>query len=89
MQTQWLTIHTADGDWMRAYYAAPDGAGPHPGIVVLQEAFGVNSYVRGFGSSTGSRMPASLAIAPELFHRSGAHVEVAYDDLGRRRCRSS
>jgi len=78
MQTQWLTLHTADGP-MRAYYAAPDGAGPGPAVVVLQEAFGVNAYVR----SVCDRLADAgfVALAPELFHRSGAHVEVAYTEL--------
>jgi carboxymethylenebutenolidase len=78
MQTQWLTIHTADGP-MRAYSAAPDGAGPHPGVVVLQEAFGVNAYVR----TVVDRLADAgfTAIAPELFHRAGSHVEVGYTDL--------
>jgi carboxymethylenebutenolidase len=78
MQTQWLTLHTSDGP-MRAYYAAPDGAGPGPGVVVLQEAFGVNRYVR----SVCDRLADAgfAAIAPELFHRTGAHVELAYTDM--------
>jgi carboxymethylenebutenolidase len=77
MNTQWLTLHTSDGP-MRAYLATPGGAGPGPGILVLQEAFGVNSYVR----SVCDRLADAgfVALAPELFHRSGAHVEIGYGD---------
>lgn len=79
MQTRWLTITTKDGP-MHAYLAEPDGAGPYNAIVVLQEAFGVNHYVR----SVVERLADAgyVALAPELFHRSGTHVEVPYTDMG-------
>jgi carboxymethylenebutenolidase len=79
MQTKWLTIATADGP-MHAYLAMPDGAGPYRAIVVLQEAFGVNHYLR----SVTERLADAgyVALAPELLHRSGTHVEVPYDDTG-------
>jgi carboxymethylenebutenolidase len=80
MPTKWLSVSTADGP-MEAYLAAPDGAGPFPGIVVMQEAFGVNGYVR----SVCERLAdvGYVAIAPELFHRSGKHVEVSYEHMPR------
>jgi carboxymethylenebutenolidase len=80
MQTKWLALTTADGP-MEAYLAAPDGAGPFPGVVVMQEAFGVNAYVR----SVCERLAdvGYVALAPELFHRNGVHVEVAYEHMPR------
>jgi carboxymethylenebutenolidase len=80
MQTKWLAATTADGP-MECYYAAPGGAGPFPGIVVMQEAFGVNAYVR----SVCERLAdvGYAALAPELFHRHGAHVEVSYEHMPR------
>ena len=80
MKTQWLTIHTADSP-MRAYCASPDGAETGPAILVLQEAFGVDEYVR----SVCDRLADAgfVALAPELFHRIGAHVEYSYDDHDR------
>src|SRR5215467_3766473 len=80
MHTKRLVIPTADGP-MEAYYAARDGAGPYPGVVVLQEAFGVNSYVR----SVCDRLAdvGFAALAPELFHRTGPHVEVPYEHMPR------
>jgi carboxymethylenebutenolidase len=76
MQTKWIDVQTADGA-MRSYLATPDGDGPYPGVVVLQEAFGVNEYVR----SVADRLADAgfVALAPELFHRKGHHVELAYD----------
>ena len=77
MKTAWIEIETADGG-MHAYLAEPDGGGPYPGIVVLQEAFGVNAYVR----SVCERLAdvGYVAVAPELFHRTEIHFEVPYDD---------
>jgi carboxymethylenebutenolidase len=80
MSSTWIEIATADGR-MRAYQSEPDGAGPYPGVVVCQEAFGVNAYVR----SVCDRLADAgyVAIAPELFHRAGTHLEFPYDDRER------
>jgi len=78
MDTKWITLETTDGP-MRAYLAVPDGAGPFPGVVVLQEAFGVNAYVRSVCDRQAD--VGFAALAPELFHRQGDHVEVSYDHL--------
>lgn len=78
MQTKWLDVSTKDGN-MRSYLATPDGAGPHPGIIVCQEAFGVNAYVR----SVADRLADAgfVALAPELFHRMGQHVEISESEM--------
>ena len=34
------------GNGLKAYYGAPAGAGPHPGILVYIEAFGVNEHFK-------------------------------------------
>jgi len=76
METKWIDVTTADGP-MHAYLAEPGGAGLYPGIVVVQEAFGVNEYVR----SVVDRLADAgyVALAPELYHRTGKHIEIAYD----------
>jgi carboxymethylenebutenolidase len=80
MHNKWLAIPTADGP-MEGYYAVRDGAGPYPGVVVLQESFGVTRYLR----SVCDRLAdvGFAALAPELFHRSGHHVEVPYEHAPR------
>jgi len=79
MQTDWATVTTDDGP-MQAYVATPDGDGPHPGVLVLQEAFGVNRYLQGVAAHLAEA--GFVAFAPELFHRSGSRVLVPYDDIG-------
>jgi len=64
---------------MRAFVARPDGAGPHPGIVVFQEAFGVNSHIRDVTARFARE--GFVAIAPELFHRTASGFEGDYADF--------
>ena len=80
-----ITLQVSDGTIMRAYVARPLGAqrpaaAPRAGIIVFQEAFGVNAHIR----SIADRFAAEgyLAIAPELFHRTGDGVDVGYTDYG-------
>ena len=58
---------------MHSYLSEPDGGGPYPAVVVIQEAFGVNEYVR----SVCDRLADAgyVAVAPENFHRTGTHLE--------------
>lgn len=70
-----LTIQTADGP-MDAYLAR--GKGRCPGVVVVQEAFGVNEHIR----DVCDRLAAAgyTALAPEIFHRRGKGLVVPYDN---------
>ena len=76
-----VTLSVADGTEMRAYSAFPSSTGPVAGIILLQEAFGVNHHIR----SVADRLTAAgyAVIAPELFHRTAAPgQEFAYSDFG-------
>src|SRR3954468_1974500 len=55
----------------------PDGT-PKGGIVLLQEAFGVNDHIE----DVGRRFAAEgwLCVVPHLFHRTG-DPQLGYDDL--------
>ena len=75
-----VTLSVADGTEMRAYTAFPSSTGPVPGIILLQEAFGVNHHIR----SVADRLAAAgyAVITPELFHRTAAPgLEIAYSDF--------
>jgi carboxymethylenebutenolidase len=75
-----VELGVADGTRMAAYVAHPEGRGPHPGLLVFQEAFGVNHHIR----SVTERFAAEgyVAIAPELFHRTAPPgFEVSYTDF--------
>ncbi|HEX8503982.1 MAG TPA: dienelactone hydrolase family protein [Hymenobacter sp.] len=75
-----VTLSVADGTEMRAYTAFPESTGPVPGIILLQEAFGVNHHIR----SVADRLALAgyAVVAPELFHRTAAPgLEIAYSDF--------
>lgn len=75
-----VELSVSDGTRMTAYVARPQEVGPHPGLIVFQEAFGVNHHIR----SVAERFAAEgyAAIAPELFHRTApAGFEASYTDF--------
>lgn len=81
IKTEKITLAVEDGTHMGAYVAMPDGNMAGAGIIVLQEAFGVNGYIRDVCERLARE--GYVAIAPELFHRQGDGIEVPYDSLDR------
>ena len=76
---QKATLKVADGSSMDAFVARPAGGGKSPGMLVFQEAFGVNAHIRDVTQRVAQQ--GYVAIAPELFHRTGAGFEGRYDDF--------
>jgi len=68
-----VTIKSFDGGEFDAYLALPAG-GYGPGIVVIQEIFGVNDYVRGVADWYAAH--GFAAIAPDLFWRMETGVQL-------------
>jgi carboxymethylenebutenolidase len=80
IETQTVTLNVPDGTSMNAFLARPSGEGKHPGMLVFQEAFGVNGHIRDICG----RMAAEgfVALAPELFHRAAPPgYEGSYDRM--------
>ena len=73
-----ITLEVDDGGQMNAHTAEPAGGTSH-GLLLLQEAFGVNGHIRDLSrrfAGEGYRV-----IAPELYHRWAPGFEASYDDL--------
>ncbi|MGH9711465.1 MAG: dienelactone hydrolase family protein [Candidatus Acidiferrales bacterium] len=68
MKTEFVTLKVVDGTSMRAFVAQPVRGNKLPGILVFQEAFGVNEHIRDVTQRFARE--GYLAIAPELFHRT-------------------
>ena len=68
-----LTLKSFDGGELGAYVALPAG-GYGPGIVVLQEIFGVNEFMRNVCDWYAAR--GFVAICPDLFWRQEPGVEL-------------
>ncbi len=60
-----LEIPLADGAVLQAEYFAPAGEGPHAGVVVLHESFGLNDDIRRISSRFAAAGYAALA--PSLY----------------------
>ena len=63
-----VELQVADGTRMAAYVARPKDGEAHPGLLVFQEAFGVNHHIRNVAERFAAQ--GYVAIAPELFHRT-------------------
>ena len=77
---KYVEIKVDDGTTMLAWVAEPESQKTKRGLLVFQEAFGVNEHIR----DVTSRFAALgfNAISPELFHRTAAPKwEGRYDDF--------
>ena len=84
-----LTAHVkiCNGDLqIAAYLAQPEGEGPFPAVVAIQEIFGVNSHIRDVTERIAKQ--GYVAIAPAIYQRLAADFETGYTpediQLGRR-----
>jgi carboxymethylenebutenolidase len=79
LKTEYATLTVDDGSSMQAYVARPAAAEASRGLIVCQEAFGVNAHIRDVTERFARQ--GFLAIAPELFHRTAPGFEGRYDDF--------
>jgi len=64
---------------MPAYVARPTGNGPWPAVLVIMEAFGLNEHIKDVTRRVAGE--GYVALAPDLYHRSGKGRVAGYDDL--------
>lgn len=83
MLSNWQETES-DGSAMGLYISMPEGAGPFPGLIVMQHQGGVDEFIQ----EMTRRLAGSgyLAAAPDLYHRDGRDCK---DDLITRRSRLS
>jgi carboxymethylenebutenolidase len=74
-KTEYVNLAVSDGTSMRAYVAHPEGK-PRAGLLVFQEAFGVNGHIRDVTDRFARE--GYLSISPELFHRTAPGLEAGY-----------
>jgi carboxymethylenebutenolidase len=73
MKGKYITVTAGDGGSFKAYLATPEG-GSGPGIVLLQEIFGINQYMRDVADSYAEE--GYVVLAPDLFWRLEPDVEL-------------
>ncbi len=79
LRTEMESLATADG-LMPAYVCRPTAAGPHPAVIVVMEAFGLNTHIKDVAERIARE--GYVTIAPDLFYRFGSPV-VPYEDVPR------
>jgi len=73
-----IKIPASDGGAFGAYFAKPEGNGPFPAIIVIQEIFGINADMRTKCHELAEQ--GYYAIAPDLFWRIEPDIELVDSD---------
>ena len=68
-----VELTTADGGTFRAYKASPE-KGSGPGLVLLQEIFGINDYMKTMADYFAEE--GYVVLVPDLFWRMEQDVEL-------------
>jgi len=77
MTSQWIDIPAQDGNSFKGYLALPP-TGHGPGIVLIQEIFGVNTHIQSVADQYAS--DGYVVLAPDLFWRSEPGVQLGYGE---------
>ena len=77
LRTETVNLSGPDGQ-MPAYLCRPASGGSYPGVVVIQEAFGLNGHIKDVTERIARE--GYVTMAPDLFYRFGSPV-VPYEDL--------
>ena len=64
VKTRMITIKSGDEE-IQAFLAEPEGKGPHPGLVVIQEWWGLNDWIKENAKRFAEK--GFVAIAPDLY----------------------
>ncbi|SNC61049.1 carboxymethylenebutenolidase [Hymenobacter gelipurpurascens] len=75
-----ISLTASDNTQFNAYTAFPTTEGPHPGIILLQEAFGVNGHIRNIADRLAQA--GYVVVTPEIFHRTAEPgLEIPYSNF--------
>jgi len=84
MNGQWIDIASNDGASFKGYLSLPP-TGKGPGIVLVQEIFGVNEHIRGVADQYA--MDGYVVLAPDVFWREQPRIDLGYDEAAMARGR--
>ena len=77
MSGSMITVNSSDGGQFDAYMVAPE-SGSGPGLVLIQEIFGINSFLRETAQDFANR--GYVAVVPDLFWRFEPGIVLGYHD---------
>lgn len=73
--SEMLTVPRSSGRPLQSYFAAPSGPGPHPGVVVIHEIYGLNDNIREIADRFAVEGYAALAV--DLFSTAARPICMA------------
>lgn len=76
MNSQWIDLVSSSGDTFQGYLSLPP-TGTGPGILLIQEIFGVNAHIQAVADQYA--MDGFVVLAPDLFWRQERRVNLGYD----------
>ena len=79
MNASWISVKNTRNEQFDAYLSLPP-LGRGPGLVILQEIFGVNEHIRAVADQYAA--DGYCVIAPDIFWREGRKIDLGYDPKG-------
>lgn len=79
MSKSWISVSNDSGERFDAYLSLPP-TGKGPGLVVIQEIFGVNEHIRAVADQYAA--DGYTVLAPDIFWRNSPRLELDYDQQG-------
>lgn len=79
MDTQWINVTNDHGETFEAYLALPP-AGHGPGLVLIQEIWGVNAHIRALAEQYA--LDGFVVLSPDVFWRQERRIDLDYDKAG-------
>ncbi|MGH8782042.1 dienelactone hydrolase family protein [Paraburkholderia sp.] len=77
MNSRWIDINSDDGKTFSGYLSLPP-AGTGPGIVLVQEIWGVNEHIRAVADQYA--LAGYVVLAPDVFWRLEPRVDLTYSE---------
>ena len=77
--TSWISVSAANGQTFDAYLSLPP-TGRGPGLLLIQEIFGVNELIRAVADQFAA--DGYVVLAPDIFWRSEKKLQLQYDQAG-------
>jgi carboxymethylenebutenolidase len=79
MSSEWISVASSDAGQFEAYISHPP-TGRGPGLLVVQEIFGVNEHIRAVADQYAA--DGYVVIAPDVFWRQAPRIELGYTAEG-------
>jgi len=79
MPSSWMPITNSNGERFDAYLSLPP-TGRGPGLILIQEIFGVNEHIRAVADQYAA--DGYCVLAPDIFWRDQPRLELNYDQPG-------